>query len=49
MLDHAVSEAGVQEAPQLGGPCAMVIFGASGDLAKRFVVTALSKLVENHL
>jgi hypothetical protein len=43
MLDHAVSEAGVQEAAQLGGPC------ASGDLTKRFVVTALSKLVGNHL
>jgi glucose-6-phosphate 1-dehydrogenase len=31
------------------GPCAMVIFGAAGDLTKRLVVPALYNLAHNHL
>src|SRR5271155_4813090 len=39
------SAAQSEEAAQLAPPCAMVIFGAAGDLTKRLVVPALYNLV----
>jgi glucose-6-phosphate 1-dehydrogenase len=37
------------ELPQTTGPCAMVIFGASGDLAKRKLIPALYNLARQRL
>ena len=51
MTNHAPIDAASQEPPKMkpGGPSAMVIFGAGGDLTKRLVVPALCNLAASHL
>ena len=51
MLNDVVNEASVQDTPRAkpAGPCALVIFGAGGDLTKRLVVPALYNLATSKL
>ncbi len=46
--DEVVSPADEQPG-QPAGPCAMVIFGAAGDLTKRKLIPALCNLARGHL
>src|SRR5277367_6869992 len=53
MLDRPDSRARPKATPQTASaavtpPCAMVIFGAAGDLTKRLVVPALYNLANDH-
>src|SRR5258708_36918847 len=51
MANAAVASAGneYKETGKAAGPCAMVLFGASGDLTKRKLVPALYNLVKAKL
>ena len=49
MVESNTPESTLEQARRFGPPCVMVIFGASGDLAKRKLIPALYNLKESNL